>query len=86
MVIEDFKNRDAKPVYERYHQKGRMLPDGLKYVGSWTENNLDRCFQLVECSDPSQFEEWFAHWKDLIDFELAPVMTRADAVEKVLGK
>ena len=86
MVIEHFKNRDAKPIYERYHEKGRMLADGLKYVGSWTENNFDRCFQLMECTDPSQFEEWIGRWRDLIDFELVPVMTGGEATEKVLGK
>jgi hypothetical protein len=35
MVIERFKNGDAVPVYRRYREKGRMMPDGLKYVDSW---------------------------------------------------
>ena len=29
MVIEHFKNRDAKAVYNRFKEKGRMMPDGL---------------------------------------------------------
>ena len=29
MVIERFKNRDAKAVYSRFKEKGRMMPDGL---------------------------------------------------------
>ncbi len=86
MVIEHFKNRDAKAVYNRYQEKGRMLPDGLKYLGSWTESNYDRCFQLMECTDPSQFQEWITQWQDLIDFELVPVMSGAEATEKILGE
>ncbi len=51
MVIERFKNRDAKAVYRRFREKGRMAPDGLAYVESWVETNFDRCFQLMECGD-----------------------------------
>jgi Domain of unknown function (DUF3303) len=39
MVIERFKNRDAKAVYSRFREKGRMTPEGLVYVGSWIEAN-----------------------------------------------
>ena len=52
MEIERFKNRDARAVYSRFREQGRMLPDGLKYVDSWVEANFDRCFQLMECDDP----------------------------------
>jgi hypothetical protein len=45
MVIERFKDRDAKAIYARLREKGRMMPDGLTYVGSWIERNFDRCFQ-----------------------------------------
>jgi len=31
MVIEHFKNRDAKAVYRRAKEHGRMLPEGSKY-------------------------------------------------------
>jgi len=44
MVIERFKNRDARAVYRRFQEKGRMAPAGLQYVGSWIEANFDRCF------------------------------------------
>lgn len=44
MIIERFKNRDAKAVYRRFHEKGRMMPEGLTYVGSWIEASFDRCF------------------------------------------
>ena len=51
MVIERFKNRDAVAVYRRFREQGRMMPEGLTYVGSWVEANFDRCFQLMECDD-----------------------------------
>ncbi len=61
MVIERFKNRDALAVYRRFREKGRMTQEGLKYVESWVEANLDRCFQLMECADPQLLEEWATH-------------------------
>ena len=79
VVIERFKNRDAKAVYGRLRVKGRMVPEGLRYVASWIENNYDRCFQVMECDDPSLFNGWIENWKDLIDFEVVPVMTSAEA-------
>ncbi len=52
MVIERFKNGDARPVYERYRDKGRLTPDGLSYVSSWVDTKLTRCYQLMETDDP----------------------------------
>jgi hypothetical protein len=79
MVIERFRNRDAKSVYARYNEKGRMMPEALKYLGSWTESNFDRCFQLMETEEPSLFQKWIENWSDLVDFEIVPVMTGSEA-------
>ncbi len=81
MVIERFKNRDAKAVYRRFRERGRMLPDGLTYVESWVESNFDRCFQLMECDDVCLLEQWAVHWRDLVDFEFVPVRGSKEAVE-----
>jgi hypothetical protein len=86
MVIERFKNRNAKAVYARHHEKGRMMPGGLRYIGSWTETNFDRCFQLMECDNPSLFQQWIDNWKDLVDFEIVPIMTGAEASAAALGE
>jgi len=64
MVIEFFSGGREK-IYERFHQKGRMLPPGLMYLNSWLEKDGDRCFQLMETNDPSLFQVWFENWKDL---------------------
>jgi len=57
MIIEKFRNSDAVPVYKRFQESGRMMPDGLAYVDSWVEANLGRCFQLMECDDTALIQE-----------------------------
>ena len=79
MVIERYKNRDAKPVYARFREKGRMMPEGVSYVNSWVETNFDRCFQVMECEDVKLLEEWASHWNDLVDFEFVAVRTSKEA-------
>ncbi len=81
MVIERFKNRDAKAFYRRFREKGRLAPDGLVYVESWVESNFDRCFQLMECGDGRLLEERADHWRDLVEFEFVPVRRSKEAVE-----
>ena len=83
MVIERFKNRDARAVYRRFQEKGRMAPAGLQYVGSWIEANFDRCFQLMECDDARLLQQWVAAWNDLIEFEIVPVVPSAETREAV---
>lgn len=73
MIIEKFKNRDAKPIYRRFLEKGRMMPDGLIYRDSWIEANFERCFQLMECDDIALLQEWILAWQDLTEFEVIPV-------------
>jgi len=85
MVIERFKNRDARAIYERFRARGRMQPEGLRYLSSWIETNFDRCFQVMECEDPALFERWTAHWRDLMDFEIVPVVTSSEASAKALS-
>jgi hypothetical protein len=83
MVVEHFKNRDAVAVYRRLRDRGRMMPDGLRYVSSWVEPNWDRCFQLMECEDPALFDRWIAGWGDLMEFEVVPVIPSKDAIAAI---
>lgn len=85
MVIERYKNRDARSVYRRFKEKGRMMPEGLRYVGSWVEDNFDRCFQIMECEDPALFKQWTSHWEDLADFEIVHVVSSAKAADAALA-
>jgi hypothetical protein len=83
LVVEHFRGGDALPVYRRFRDRGRLAPDGLKYVSSWVTQDLRRCFQIMECDDPSLLEQWMALWEDLTEFEVIPVMTSAEAVATV---
>jgi hypothetical protein len=83
MVVEHFKNKDAVPVYHRFRDRGRMVPEGLVYVSSWVDHKLERCYQLMETGDRLLLDKWMANWSDLIDFEVHPVVTSKEAVEKI---
>ncbi|MBI2809757.1 MAG: DUF3303 family protein [Candidatus Melainabacteria bacterium] len=79
MVIERFKNQDARAVHARFMEKGRMMPDGLTYVDSWVDASYDRCFQVMECDDASLLQQWVMQWQDLVSFEIIPVVQSASA-------
>ena len=84
MVIERFGGRErAAAVYQRFRERGRMMPEGLRYVASWVEEDFGRCFQLMECEDPRLLREWAASWDDLVEFEFVPVVTSAEAAESM---
>ena len=85
MVIERFRNQDGKAVYRRFRERGRMAPEGLTYVGSWIEANFDRCFQLMETEDPTLFRQWTAHWEDLVEFQIIPVVSSEEARKAILN-
>jgi hypothetical protein len=78
MVIETFRNQDAKAVYRRFKDKGRMMPDGLAFVSSWVAADLGRCFQVMECDDITLLQKWVAEWSDLAAFEIVPVAPGKD--------
>jgi Protein of unknown function (DUF3303) len=80
MVIERFHEGRAPDIYRRFRERGRMAPDGLRYVASWVDEPFERCFQVMETDNEALFREWMANWQDLIDFEIVPVRTSAEAV------
>jgi hypothetical protein len=75
MVVEHFRAGDARPVYARFAERGRLAPDGLVYLGSWVTADLTRCFQVMQCDDPKLLSEWTSQWDDLVEFEILPVIT-----------
>ena len=79
MVVEHFRNGDPLPVYRRFRDKGRLAPAGLEYVASWVTEDYRRCFQIMECDDRRLLDQWVAQWQDLVDFEIIPVVTSAEA-------
>lgn len=83
MVVEQFKNSDPVPVYRRFREEGRLAPAGLEYLGSWVTSDLTRCYQVMECADRAVLDAWMSRWADLVDFEVLPVMTSAEAASRV---
>ena len=86
MVIERFRNGDAAPVYARFREKGRLAPEGLRYVSSWVDDALATCYQVMEADDRRLLDEWIAAWDDLVAFEVIPVLTSQEAAERVLAR
>ena len=83
MVVERFREGDAVPVYRRFRDHGRLASDGLRYISSWVTADLKQCFQVMECDDRRLLDEWTSRWKDLVDFEVIPVITSAEALTVV---
>ena len=82
LVIEHFKG-DPAAVYRRFRDRGRMAADGLRYVQSWVTDDLQRCYQIMECDDPALLDRWMDRWSDLVTFEVLPVLTSAEAAAKI---
>jgi len=83
MVVERFRNGDPLPIYRRARDHGRLMSEGLRYVTSWVTDDLTRCYQLMECDDRGLLDEWIARWSDLVEFDVVPVMTSAEATAAV---
>jgi hypothetical protein len=84
MVIERFRDNDMLPIYKRIRDRGRMLPEGLKYVDSWIEPNFSRCFQLMECDDARLFQQWLLELRGSgVTMEFVPVIPSKDTREVV---
>lgn len=83
MIIERFRNGDPTPVYARFRARGRLAPAGLTYINSWVGEDLTTCYQVMECADRALLDEWTRAWDDLVDFEVIPVISSADASARV---
>lgn len=79
LIIERFRGGDPAPVYRRFREKGRLAPEGLTYVSSWVTEDLATCYQVMETADRALLEQWMAQWADLVEFEVIPVITSAEA-------
>jgi len=75
MIIEHFKNSDPKPIRERFVSHGRMMPDNIVYHTSWIDPQNARCFQVMEAADSEKLNTWTNCWRDLIDFEIIPILS-----------
>ena len=83
IVIERFHPGKVKELYKRFDEKGRMMPKGVHYLNSWINEDVSICYQVMESESEEDLQEWISHWNDLADFEVIPVITSAQAKEKV---
>ena len=79
MIVENYRDGDAEPVYRRLRESGRQTPEGLRYVASWVTQDLTRCYQVMECDDPALLDAWMSRWQDLLRFDVVPVITSSEA-------
>lgn len=85
MITERFKPGKVRELYERFASKGRLLPEGLHYVNSWVNAEMTTCWQLMETDDRGLLNKWISYWQDLADFEVATLISSAEARERQLG-
>ena len=52
-------------------------------MSSWVDEELERCFQLMETDDRKLLDEWIANWSDIVEFEIFPVISSKEAAEKI---
>lgn len=72
MIIEHFRPGQAPTIYRRFHENGRMAPDGVRYLVSWVDLDLRRCFQVMEAEGVGELKAWTRNWEDLIDSRSFP--------------
>ena len=83
MIVEHFRPGQAPAIYRRFRDRGRMMPEGVKYVSSWIDLDLRTCYQVMEAKQETDLKGWTAKWEDLMDFEIIPVQTSAEASERI---
>ena len=80
LIIERFRGGDPLPVYRRFRgSRAGWRPRGFRYISSWVTEDFARCFQVMECEDAGLLTQWMGNWQDLVEFEVIPVRTSADA-------
>lgn len=83
LIVERFRGGDPVPVYRRFRDCGRLAPDGVRYVASWVTADLTTCYQVMECDDRALLDQWMTNWRDVVEFEVIPVVTSSEAAASV---
>lgn len=85
MIIEHYRPGKARELYQRFAEKGRMMPDGVEFINSWINEDVTVCYQVMETESTDKLQEWIANWNDIVDFEVIPVISSAEAKKKIMG-
>ena len=81
LIIETFTHGPAA-VYARFRERGRQAPPGLTYDSSVVTADGTRCYQLMSCDDARLLETWMNAWRDLVQFEVVPVISSQEAAAR----
>ncbi len=84
MITERFHPGKVKALYQRFAEKGRMLPEGVEYVNSWVSDDLSICWQIMTSRDRFLLDQWISQWSDLASFEVTALISSAEAKELAL--
>lgn len=79
MIIEYFLPGKARELYERFEKQGRLLPEGVRYVNSWIDEHVTKCYQVMESPSVDLLHEWISNWDDLATFHIVPVIASNQA-------
>lgn len=85
MIIEHYHPGKIKELYRRFDEKGRMLPEGVHYINSWINGDVTICYQVMESDSINKLHEWISNWNDIVDFQVIPVISSAEARSRVTG-
>ena len=64
---------------ERFLASGAPMPDGMELVGRWHAPGSAQGFLLVETDDLGALSTHIAHWGDVLEFVVTPVLEDAEA-------
>ncbi len=56
-----------------------LIPGRLRIDFGEASADRARCFQLMRTANPALLRVWTARWVDLVDFEVVPGVTSAEA-------
>ena len=65
--------RDA--AQERFQATGALPPDGVNLLGRWHCSGERRGYMLIESADITLITKFMRDWSDVLEFQLAPVIT-----------
>ncbi|WP_234571801.1 DUF3303 domain-containing protein [Rhodohalobacter sp. 614A] len=85
MIIETFKPGQVNEIYKRLEEKGRMQPEGLTYIHSWIDENMEKCYQVMETDSEEKIHQWISNWDDVMEFKIVPVISSEEAKNKALS-
>jgi hypothetical protein len=83
LAIEHWRPGAATAIYQRFRETGRGLPDTVTVYGSWVDPSLSTCWQIMDAPSAHELAEWKERWSDLMEIETVPVITGAEAAQRV---